>query len=281
MGGEVYADLLFLVNFSMDYLCAYLATVLLRRRAVPWRLLLSSVLGGVYAVAALFLPLTRFAAFALDLGVCVVMCAVLFWGRRVPFRFFAAACAVFVGVSMAMGGMMTALFNLLNRMGLPPDALGAESEDDDLSAWLFALLAGISALAGVRGSRLLHHSATRRFARLAVTVGGKTVELQALLDSGNLCRDPISGRPVIFIDPRTARTLIGEGGTANPEIARRFRLIPIETVGGKRLQEAYLPDRVVLTDSGGPHVVDALISPAETLRGAGVYQAIVSPELAV
>ena len=281
MGGEVYADLLFLVNFSMDYLCAYLATVLLRRQAVPWRLLLSSALGGVYAVAALFFPMSRLSAVAMDIAVCVVMCAILFWGRGVPFRFFAAACAVFVGVSMAMGGMMTALFNLLNRVGLPLEQMGAESEEDDLSVWLFALLAGGSALAGLRGSRLLHRSATRRFARLAVTVGEKTVELQALLDSGNLCRDPISGRPVIFIDSKPARALIGEGGAKDPEIARRFRLVPIETVGGKRLQAAYLPDSVILTDSGGPHRVDALIAPAETLQGAGVYQAIVSAELVI
>ena len=55
MGGEVYADLLFLVNFSMDYLCAYLTAAMLRRRAEPWRLLISSTVGGIYAVLALFL----------------------------------------------------------------------------------------------------------------------------------------------------------------------------------------------------------------------------------
>ena len=237
--------------------------------------------GRVYAVAALFLEAPPAAALAWDAAVCLVMCAVLFWGRGVPLRFFAAACALFVGVSMAMGGMMTALFQLLNRAGLPLEAMGAESEEDGLSAWLFALLAAVSALAGLRGSRLLRRAASRRFARLTVTVDGKTVELQALVDSGNLCRDPISGKPVIFIDPASSRALIGGDGRSPMPLglARRFRLIPVETVGGKRMQAAYLPDRMTVTDAGGTREIDALFAPAETLEGAGVYRAIVSAEL--
>lgn len=281
MGGEVYADLLFLVNFSMDFLCAYLTASLLRRRAVLWRLVAASALGGVYAVAALFLTLPRMSAFALDMGICLVMCAILFGAQGVPLRFFALACALFIGVSMAMGGMMTALFNLLNRAGLPLEEMGKES--DGISAWLFAVLAGISALAGLRESRLLRRAAGQRFARLSVTVEGRTVELQALVDSGNLCRDPISGKPVIFIDPASSRALIGvDGHRPMPlAIARRFRLIPIETVGGRRMQAAYLPDRVTVSDAGGTREIEALFAPAETLDGAGVYRAIVSAELVV
>lgn len=277
--GEVYADLLFLVNFSMDFLCAYLTATLLHRRMIPWRMGLAAALGGVYAVVALFLTLPRLSALILDAGVCVLMCAVLFAARGVPLRFFGIACAVYAGVSMAMGGMMTALFNLLNRAGLPLEAL--EGEQDDISAWMFALLAAVSAVAGLRGSKLLRKSASRRFARLSITVDGRTAEMQALVDSGNMCRDPISGRPVIFIEPRRAQVLIGDRGAGkpSPEISRRFRLIPTETIDGKRMQTAYLPDKVTITDAGGTHEIDALFAPAATLSGAGVYQAIVASEL--
>ena len=107
--------------------------------------------------------------------------------------------------------------------------------------------------------------------------------MQALVDSGNLCRDPISGKPVIFIDPASSRALIGvDGHRPMPlALARRFRLIPIETVGGRRMQAAYLPDRVTVSDAGGTREIEALFAPAETLDGAGVYRAIVSAELVV
>ena len=278
VGGEVYADLLFLVNFSMDFLCAYLTASLLHRRAVPWRLGLAAVLGGLYAVAALFLTMSRPVALLVDGGVCVLMCAILFAERGTPPKFFAIACAVFVGVSMAMGGMMTALFNLLNRASLPLEMLAQEG--DGISTWMFALLAAVSAVMGLRGGKLLRKSASRRFARLTITVDGRSVEMQALVDSGNMCRDPISGRPVIFVEPRQAQALIGGGaGEKSPDVARRFRLIPTETIDGRRMQTAYLPDRITVTDASGTHEVSALFAPAATLEGAGVYQAIVSPEL--
>ena len=277
MGGVVYADLLFLVNFSMDFLCAYLSLTLLRRRIVPWRVISASVLGGVYAVAALFWNLPRGAAIVADLAVCLVMCTFLFGIRGAPFRFFALGVLVFLIVSMAMGGMMTALFNLLNRAWHPMEMWGEGGEEDNISAWLFALLAGGSALLGLRGGRLLRRSAVRRFARLTVTVGERTVEMQALIDSGNLCRDPISGRAVVFVSPERVRSLLN--GVPETDMARRFRLIPVETVAGKRIQKAYLPDRVCLRDSGGSHPAEVLIAPAETLHGAGVYEAIVPAEV--
>lgn len=281
MVSDVYADLLFLVNFSMDFLCAYLTASLLRRRAVPWRLFAASALGGIYAVAALFWRMSPMGAVAADVGVCLVMCVLLFYERGVPLRFLALSCAIFVGVSMAMGGMMTALFNLLNRAGFPVREMGEER--DGISAWLFAAAAGISTVMGLRGGKLLRRSAARRFARLSITLGERTVEVQALIDSGNLCRDPISGKPVVFLDPMRARSLLGTAQrvTDSPELARRFRLIPVETVNGKQLQSAYLPDRMTLTDGGGTHEIDALFAPAETLAGAGVYGAIVPSSLAV
>jgi MFS family permease len=74
--GEVYADVFFLVNFSMDFLCFYLCARLLHRPLSLWRGMLASALGGIYAVAALFLTLDRAPAFALDALVWVVLGAV-------------------------------------------------------------------------------------------------------------------------------------------------------------------------------------------------------------
>ena len=82
---------------------------------------------------------------------------------------------------------------------------------------------------------------------------------------------------MFILSPERLGSLLGD--EREGDIVRRFRLIPVETVGGKRLQRAYLPDCVYLSDSGGRHSADALIAAAETLRGAGVYEAIVPSEM--
>ena len=59
MGRVVYADLLFLVDFSMDFLCFFITARLLHRRFFFVRSILAAAIGGVYSVLAL---LVRFAA---------------------------------------------------------------------------------------------------------------------------------------------------------------------------------------------------------------------------
>ena len=78
---EVYADLLFLINAAMDGLCLLLTGRLLHRRVKPWRVALASVLGGVYAVAALFPEVGTVLSLLLDAAVCLIMCALVFGGR--------------------------------------------------------------------------------------------------------------------------------------------------------------------------------------------------------
>ena len=54
MGQIVYADLLFLVNFTMDFLCFFVTARILCRPFKVWRCCIASVLGGVYSVVVLF-----------------------------------------------------------------------------------------------------------------------------------------------------------------------------------------------------------------------------------
>ena len=65
---DVYADLLFLVNFSMDFLCLYLSIKLLHLPRVRWRMLSAAALGGVYSVVALLLSVESWLSLALILA---------------------------------------------------------------------------------------------------------------------------------------------------------------------------------------------------------------------
>ena len=50
----VYADVLFLVNFSLDYVSLYLTSRLMSLPTRTWRLCVGAAVGAVYAVCALF-----------------------------------------------------------------------------------------------------------------------------------------------------------------------------------------------------------------------------------
>ena len=115
MPQDVYADLLFLINFSMDYLCLYICAKIMRRKMRLPRMLIASIIGGIYSVVSLFIPSQSIISLIIDALVCIVMCAIVF---SEPSRRAASTllCSfLYVGISMMTGGCMTAIFNLLNR----------------------------------------------------------------------------------------------------------------------------------------------------------------------
>lgn len=168
-GTDVYADILFLVNFSMDYLCFYLTNGILHRKPRAFRMLLASVLGAFYAVAAVFLPVGEVTAFLADITVCAVMCAIVYAKRGEAFRNYLVSTGVYFGISALLGGLMTAFCSLLNHLGLPLEVIGK----DGLSAWLFALLAAVSAAVAGTVGKFFRKSAGEQTATVGINCRGR------------------------------------------------------------------------------------------------------------
>ena len=159
MEQTVYADIFFLINFSMDFLALFLVSRLLDKRLSLLRFILSAAIGGVYACVALFLPFSGLAAFFIDAAMCVLMAFVAV-GRRKQIKDAFIFSLVFCAASILLGGAMTALFNLFNKIGL--DGLfGTEAGSDSISVWLFAALAAISGIVAALGGRFFKKRAVR------------------------------------------------------------------------------------------------------------------------
>lgn len=291
MGQVVYADLFFLINFSMDFLCFYLTARILSRKLHLFRGVLAAVLGGIYANAALFLTLGRIPSLFLDFLVCVLMCAVVFGGRR-EWRSLPLYSVVYTAVSMTLGGFMTALFHLLNGSRLSD--IGEAPKEDGLSVWMFALLAVISALLTLIGGRFFSRKSTRKVASVTVAQGGKKLRLRALCDSGNLLREPISGKPCIVVDTDAVKEILPpdvwraakkknaeDFETISPGQIGRVRLVPTKTAAGDGLLLAFRPDEIILECGKERHRVDAMMVLGEIGKTADGNQALVPAELLV
>lgn len=279
----VYVDLYFLINFSMDFLCFFLAARLLSQRLSLPRTLLASALGGIYANIALFLPVSALAALLIDMAVCALLCAVALLrpheGRRLPLF-----VLVYVATSMVLGGVMTALFHLFNRLALPI----SDIESDGISVWLLAVLVLISALLTRLCGCLFARRAGRREATVTIALDGRIRTLTALCDTGNQLREPISGKPCIVVDcDRLAgflsEELLASARAERPpdasllaQYATRIRLVPAYAATGSRPLLALRVDHVTVGDKESPHEVDALVV-LSPLRGTA--DALIPPEL--
>ena len=274
---EVYADLYVLVNAGMDLLCLMITAALLRRRIHRLRLLLASLLGGLYALAALLLGLGGLIGFLLDLLAALGMCAVTFCQRGLGWGALLRASVTCGLTSALLGGVMTALFTWLNRLDLPLELL----QGDGLSVWMLAILAAVAGLLTVKGGRLFARAKSVEAVTVEAELLGKRIALRAMVDSGNLLRDPISGKGVIVVErarlvgffPRSL--LEGDGWDEDAELACRVRLIPTATATGQGLLVAIRPDRVYITDRDGRSEGDYLLAAAELGSRANGFDALI------
>ena len=147
---DVYVDLLFLINFSMDYLCLYVTVKIIHQKIKLSRMLIASALGGAYSVAALFLPFGAPIEFIFDVVICFAICLIAFAQKGRRFSKILLYGFLFVGISMMTGGCMTAIFNLLSKLELPIDLIPA----DNPSTYIFAILAAAAGLISLMGGRI-------------------------------------------------------------------------------------------------------------------------------
>lgn len=287
MHEEVYADLLFLINFSMDFLCLFLTARFLRRKIRPVLITVSAVIGGAYSVLSLFLPFGVVISLLADAAVCALMCALTFRQKGKKFLQYLKEVAVYLLISTALGGIMTALFNLLNRFNLP-----LQSGGDSISSWLFFLLAIISGLAAIKSGNILKHLSSRKLLSVKIVFDNKSVTLTGMTDTGNIIRDPASGKPVIITDIKATLPILPEvlsravltgkvdKITSIPaKYSTRVRIIPSVTVSGSKLLLGIVPDSIILSGERGDTDVSALFAPVSVPKMPEGCGAIIPGEL--
>ena len=114
-----------------------------------------------------------------------------------------------------------------------------------------------------------------RLATVDIRHGPHHLTLTALIDSGNLLHDGVTGLPVIIISRRAAQRLVQlprEGSLTYP-----FRLLTVRTVSGAAMMTVFHPDSVcLLLPDGWVHVETLLgVSP----EGYDGFQALVPASL--
>jgi stage II sporulation protein GA (sporulation sigma-E factor processing peptidase) len=226
--GKIYLEPVFAINTLMNMLILYIAGRLSGQRARLWRYLVSSALGGLYAALALLPFGAILGNLAAKLMLSLAMTA-LAWRIR-GWLTSLKGWASFVGVTAVGGGVSFAASMLMNSYG-PFSGTVHLSQN----ALLLTALAAASMV-------LFSASALRRrggvAARYPVRIWheGRRFQVNALLDTGNLLREPLSGLPVVLLDRSLGQKLVGSSRDAVE--------IPFGTAGGISIVRAVPAERV-------------------------------------
>lgn len=287
MEQDVFVDILFIINFSMDYLCLYICAKILHRRIKATKMLIAATIGGLYSVLSLFINASPPIAILTDVIICTLICSICFGERNRAIRSVSIGSFLFFGVSMMTGGCMTAIFNQLNRLELPLDDI----DGDSISTYLFAIVAAIAGIICLRHGSLISRRSSITECAVTLQICNQSISFSALTDTGNLVKDPLSGKTVILVDRKKLYSYIDPApiesfctGEVTASSIKGLRLIPINTAGGKSILTAFSPDTLTLTIAdkrGGTRQFspDSLIAPTDIENSADGYDAIVPIEI--
>lgn len=254
----IYGDILFIVNFSMDFLALYITSRLLHRDAHILALVTASGIGGVYGVVSLFTTGNRFIGIMINTAVALLLCFIVFGWNGIARLM--RSTLVFYGVSFLMGGVMTALFNLANE-GLKRRGVVINGDMNTLYSGIspvsFCLVGLVSVCFTYLYARLTKGAKAKKLTKLKISYKGKSVDIDGLCDSGNLLSEPIGSLPCVVCSFEAVKPIIPGGlipffreknvgllQFVDSEFAKKARIIPMHSVGGSGILCGFIPDGV-------------------------------------
>lgn len=294
----VYVDQVFLGNFLMNYLILWSAGRLSSVRIRSFRLLLASLAGSVYSLAA-FVPGTG-PLFTFTGKLLFSLLLLLLAFAPLSWRAWAVCTAFFYACSFALGGMVLGFAYLLHaNAGFFQELTGVSAvlHRHFWTGVVCALLFGWTAYRF--GAALVRRRLAQRFFEVGISFSGRRVDVKALLDTGNSLVDPLTGEPVIVVEyeaikpilpPELSAPLEEEqldftrllAGVAGKPWAARLRLIPFQSLGQQHgLLPGIRPDLVEIDRGERKVAVERVIVGIcrHRLHSGENYRALLHPGL--
>ena len=270
----LYIDRLFFINAVVDYLLLLTTAQLMGLPLRRGRFIITSVIGGAYASAAMVFPWLGRWWVKWAVGAAIALAA--YWREADRWR----ATALYYLLSGAMAGVMLAV------------ALRTGQEGSTLYfatvGWRTLLLSA----AGFYGllSLLFYQKAKHgggELMEMTVDAFGHRCHIQVLRDNGNVLRNPVDGKPVLVAESEAVRTLLPEaaahiimgGGAPEDKMAALydagftcFTLLPYHSIGcSEGLLLALKSDAI---QTGNSRMPKALIALYHGRIGRGAYHGL-------
>lgn len=229
MSEVIYVDVLVVLNIYVTYALLSLTGIICRKKRSPLRLLLSSVISGLYSLVILVPDLNEvlLSVSRIPLALLVVYIAFSFSGKREFLRL--GFC--FFAVSFAFAGVMLCLWLFFSPQGMYYNNGIVYFNIDTVTLVLLTVVCYL--LLNLSHRFIKSKVPENTIYDCEIYYGEKVSFCHCFLDTGNSLSDPYTGNPVVIINKDKIADLPKENELHNLNVG--FRLIPCSTVSGKKL----------------------------------------------
>jgi stage II sporulation protein GA (sporulation sigma-E factor processing peptidase) len=285
----IYLDSYFFMNLFLNSMLLYL---LRRIRHLPgnlFRLFVGAVFGGAAACFLILHPSLPgvadllFSYFFMAPG--MILIAFGFPGWKL---FFQNLCW-FLGITIGLGGIVQFLTERYIESRAKKEGMGAGTGE---AALLIMAAAGAAVLLIIFRKMTAWAERETCLCEVTVFLENRSIMVKGYLDSGNLLKEPLSGKPVMVLEEESFLELFeeknrekiktcfrsgGEPWNLAAQYGGRIRQIPYKSIGRKRgLLNGFIADRMIAsTEEGAVSIVRPVLAVySGTISADGGYQMI-------
>ncbi len=246
MSIKIYADVLFIVNFIIDYILLSITSFFIKKNTNLPKMILASVFGAMYASFIFFVSTGIFFSFLLSIAVSMTMIIIAYGTKN--FLVLIKNISIFYLVSFVSGGIGIAFLSLSNKMIGVNYAVNSGVFYINIDAYtlLFIFVFSIVAIHTSTGYIKKIRVKSQYLYTVTIEKNGKSVTDTAFFDTGNFLKEPVTQTSVIIAEWQTVAPLfdfksIDECVALSP---KEFVYIPCRNLVGSGGVFAFRPDKI-------------------------------------
>ncbi len=255
----IYLDVVLFENIAMNYLILFATAIISKVKIKPFKLLLSSLFGGLYSIITYFISLSAWQNLILKVLVSIVIVKIAFNPLKV--KYLIREIILFYLVSFTFGG---ASFMLLYFVK-PENIISENGVLIGTYPLKVALIgAGIGSIIIISVAIIVKDRLSKKsmLCEIEIFYHGKVEKVKSMIDTGNLLQEPITKEDVIIVEKNSLKNLVDNDILDNIEnivsgkwidtadiYSYKFKIIPFSSLGNQNgILLGFKPDYIRVID---------------------------------
>ncbi len=228
----IYVDLVFLINFILDFLLLLTVNIALKRYSKISRLLLGSLFGSI-SLLSLFIPFSSTLLTILKLLMGVGMSIISFGYKNIKYTFYNIIYLYMT--SIILGGF---LYYLKTTFSYQNNGLVFYYQGLTINYLILLFIAPFILYVFLKSIKVLKE-VKNYYYKVNIILENNNFTLTGFLDTGNKLKDPVTNKPIILINKKILK---GELKIRSP------MYIPYNSLNNHGLLEVIKPKKLIINN---------------------------------
>lgn len=230
----IYIDVIFFENLIMNSIILYATSIILKIKVKVIRLIISSSIGALYAIILYISKMSIYNSLISKIILAVIMLYIAFKPQNI--KKLCKEILIFYLTSFVFGGVALYLIYFINpkQISIKNGMFAGEN------ILKIIILGGIVAFIVIKISfKIIKTKMNSKdmFCDIHIQIGDKNISTKAMLDTGNLVKEPITNIPVIIVESSLLYEILPKEILNNLDNILKGDLTNIP----EEIQEQYLP----------------------------------------